>query len=108
MSNTFQDLSNLTAIPEKLLEKLSQSLLYVICQNVLEDTLSNITISEIDLGIGTLYIKHESSDIKFKFIPSDELKQQLTDTVINKLNLMEIALTEKLSNKLLEVYKDLC
>lgn len=108
MINALTDLSTLTAIPDKTLEKLFQSLIYVICQNTLEDELNEVDVTEIDIGIGILYIKHDSADIRFKFVPSDSLQKSMSDVVTKKLNLMENTLTAKLSEKLLQVYKELC
>ena len=111
MINALDDLSTLTAIPEKTLEKLMQTLAYIICQNILEEELDETScnnVSSFDIGFGTLYIKKIPGDLKYKFTPSEEFESKLNDVLTKKLNLMENILTEKLSSKLLEVYKDLC
>lgn len=108
MNNTLTDLATLTNIPEKILEKLFQSIAYIICQAVLEDTLDESDITSIDLNFGILYIKHENSELKFKFVPSKDLEDNLKETITQKLNLMENTLTDKISVKLLEIYKELC
>lgn len=108
MTNVVSDLSTFTEVPEKIIRKLMDAVGYIICQGVLEDTLSDQGITQVDFGFGNLYIKHENGEIKYKFVPSDQLASNVEGTVKNRLNLVENTLTTRLGEKLLEVYKELC
>ena len=108
MSNIVNDVSTLTTIPEKSLNKLEQKFMYAICEQIQEDILEEKEMSELDIGLGTLYIKYVGSEIKYKFIPSPDLEKAVYNTVVKKLNLMETSLNEALAKKFIDVYKDLC
>ncbi len=108
MNNIIEDVSKLTTIPEKTLNKLTQKIIYCICEQIQEDILEEKEISELDLGLGTLYIKYVGDQIKYKFIPASDLEKAVYSTVVKKLNLMETALNEALAKKFIDVYKDLC
>ena len=108
MSNIIEDVSKLTTIPEKSLVKLEQKFIYAICEQIQEDILADKEMSELDIGLGTLYIKYLGDEIKYKFIPNTNLEKAVYNTVVKKLNLMETALNEALAKKFIDVYKDLC
>ena len=108
MSNIVEDVSKLTTIPEKTFSKLEHKVIYAICEQIQEDVLEEKTMSELDIGLGVLYIKHEGAEIKYKFIPNQTFEKAVYNTVVKKLNLMESALNDTLSKKVIEVYKDLC
>lgn len=108
MINIIQDVATLSTIPEKTLNKLNQKVIYAICQAVQEDVLAGKDISELDLGIGILFIKHDKGEIKYKFVPSEYLSKSVSNTVNNKLNLLEDTLNVSLAKKFIDVYKDLC
>ena len=108
MTDTVKDVSILTTIPEKTLAKMFQKFIYCICQTVLEDITDEKEITELNIGLGTLYIKHDSNDIKYKFVPSNDLEKGVNLTVTKKLNLMENTLNTVLAKKFMNVYKDLC
>lgn len=108
MSNIVEDVSILTTIPEKSLVKLENKFIYAICEQIQEDILAEKEFSELDIGLGTLYIKYVGDQIKYKFVPNQTLEKAVYTTVVKKLNLMETALNESLVKKFIDVYKDLC
>lgn len=102
-------MSILTTIPEKALDKFHKKMIFCICESVEESCLAGEDISVLDIGIGTLYIKHDvQSQIKYHFEPSDMLQKAITQTVVNKQNLLEISLNDALAKRFMDVYKDLC
>jgi len=109
MTNIIEDLANLTTIPSKTILKLLKKEVFCICEAVEEDVLAEEAISQLDLGIGTLYIKHDNlDDIRYKFIPNKYLEKCINDTLLNKQNLLEDVLNQSLKKKFLDAYKDLC
>lgn len=111
MTNIINDVSILTTIPDKTLAKFFKKMIFCICEAVQENILdeNNIKdVTELDIGIGKLYIKHVGTDLKFHFEPSDFFKKALLATITNKKNCLKEFLDETLGKRFLEVYKDLC
>lgn len=109
MTDIVKDMATLTTIPEKSLNKFYRKMIFCICEGVAEDLLNEDNeISEMNIGIGTLYIKHSGGDIKYHFIPNDLLEKYMQQTVVNKKNVLEDLLNDALAKKFMEVYKDLC
>lgn len=73
MTKVISDVSKLTNVPVKLLEKLSDKVIYSINDAVEESVLSGEYTTDIDLGIGTLSIYLDEDCVKYKFIPSAKL-----------------------------------
>lgn len=109
MTNLIQDISTLTTLPEKTLNKLNKKALYCICESVIEDKLADEDISEIFIGIGTLYIKHDVvAGIKYHFEPSDTLAKSVMQCVSTDINPLENSLNDAIAKKFKDIYKDLC
>lgn len=104
------DLSTLTTIPEKTLEKLGAKVIYCICDALAESLAENQDKDrpvDIDLGIGTLSLIKSDDSVKYKFIPSEALETSVKQTVLNERNLLEDALEKSFVEKITNVYKDL-
>ena len=108
MTNIIDDLSLLTTIPEKTITKLLKKEIYCICEAIEEDVLEGKDLSILNLGFGVLYIKHTENEVKYKFVPTNELQKAITNTIVNKKNILEDVLNASLAAKFMEVYKDLC
>lgn len=108
MTNIINDLALLTTIPEKSITKLLKKEIYCICEAVEEDILEDKDLSILNLGIGILYIKYKDNELKYKFVPSNELQKGLINTIVNKKNILENVLNASLAKKFTEIYKDLC
>lgn len=108
--NVNKDLSALTTIPEKTLDKLNDKVLYVLCEGIQEDIKDEKDVSEFNFfDLFTLYIKHGGSEgIKYKIVPTFALEKAVNATVKNKLNLLEDTLNASLARKFMEIYKDIC
>lgn len=107
MINLIKDLSNLTDIPEKYLNKINTNELYIINDGVYNSIKSGKGVEEFDIGIGTLVIGVDGNTLKYKFIPSTELENSLKFTVKTNKNSLKISLEKSLVNKILELYEDL-
>lgn len=104
--NLIKDLSKLTTIPIDSLCLLSNKAIWCICDEVEDTILNGETITTIDIGIGNILIKNEEDEVKYKFIPSKELENNIIDTTINKKNPLKIIIEKTLINKILNTYKD--
>lgn len=71
------DLSNLSNIPEDIIDKILDLTTYCIGNAVYESLLNNDQLTEVDLGFGKLIVKHDLKDLKLKFLPSERLELDL-------------------------------
>lgn len=108
MNNVLEEVSLLTTIPEKTVEKFMQKFIYCMCEDLKEDILSGKSISDLDIGIGRIMIKYDENGIKYKFIPSQLFESNVITTLTTKENVMENFLNEALIKKFMDAYKDLC
>ena len=107
VTNIVQDLSTLTTIPYRSLEKLISKSCWCICDAVEESTLQGKNITAIDIGIGQLVVQVIDNSIQYKFIPSSRLEKYMVDTVVNKKNPMTVNLESTFVNRIVKTYKDL-
>lgn len=101
------DLSLLTSISKLSLDNLSDRTAYCISHTILECIESKDNQSEIDIGIGKLYIRIEEDQIKYKFIPSKKLEEMIAFTVINKQSPLVTKLDSALSERIENAYKSM-
>ena len=101
------DLSKITTINEQTLEKLSTKCIWCICDAVEESIYNGETLSEIELGIGTLYILIEDDSIKYKFKPNKQLETNVINTVYYEKNPLQAEIEKSLVSKFNNTYKDL-
>jgi hypothetical protein len=107
MTNVIQDVSTLTTIPLSSLQKLVGKGQDCICHSVYESILNNEEVTELDIGIGTLYIQCNSEEARYKFIPSLMLEKQVRETAQTRESPVILNVEEKLKDKIMYVYKDL-
>lgn len=101
------DLSTITTIPKDVLIKLVKKAQICVSDSLVEQSLANQEIFEIDISVGKILLKLYDDDLKFKFIPNDEFKQQCYNAIVNKENLLSKTVEKSLVTKITKVYKDL-
>ena len=101
------DLYAITGIPKLTLENLITKTNTCIGHAVWESLTTKDTITEIDLGIGILYIKLEGDNLKYKFIPSASLEDVLHFTVLNKTSPLVAKVESSIQKKIENTYKEL-
>jgi hypothetical protein len=79
----------------------------VICHSVLESIKNREEFAEIDIGIGTLYIKDTGDEVKYKFVPSDHLSSVVDSTIRLKKSPLSLRVDEVLGRRIMNTYKDL-
>ncbi len=107
MNNIIEDISKLTTIPQNALDKLVNKAMWCIGDSFQEGILLGKEITEVNIGIGTLLISNLSEEIKYKFIPNEQLEQALISIALDKKNPLELTLEKKLTSKILNTYKDI-
>lgn len=107
MYSLIEDLAILTTIPISSLQKLVSKSIYCICNCVEENKLKNENLTEINLGIGCLYINVVNNNVEYKFVPNKKLEEAIRNTLVEGKNPLTDRLEESLVNKILHVYKNL-
>lgn len=106
MIDLVSDLSKLSTIPEKDLNKLLKLILFSICDGVVDAKLNNKNEEEFDVGIGRLILRFEDNQIIYKFIPSISLESAVKDSYINDKNYLQDLIEKAASTKFYSLYKD--
>lgn len=107
MTDIINDVSVLTTIPKKSLDKLTEKESYCICSAVEESVLNADQITEMDIGIGTLCIEHVGDTLQYRFIPSKSLEGSVKETFLSKKCVLSDKLDSSLVKRITEAYKDL-
>ena len=64
-------------------------------------------VSEVDIGLGKLYIRTSGGELTYKFIPSELLLEETIKTLKNKKNAFEIEIEDTLVNRVTKLYKEI-
>ena len=107
ISKLTSDVSAITSIPKLTLEKLMDKYVLCICNSIQEALLKKENLIELDIHIGILNIKIEESAIKYKFIPSKKLEDNIAFTTIHRKSPLIIELENSLQKRIEETYKGL-
>lgn len=105
--NTITDVAKLTTIPEDALRRLMDKFVYCITDAVAEARESGNDAADMDIGIGTLAISLDDDEVRYKLIPSENLKSAVRSAIIDEQNLLERKLEQALVAKITGTYKDL-
>ena len=107
MDNIIQDVSQITTLQTKYLNKLVDIFMYCILESIQESILREESICEVDVGLGQLIINFENNELKFKFKPNQKFKTEIISTIKNNKNLLELELEQSLIDKLTRIYKEI-
>ncbi len=105
--NTIKDVSKITNIPYKYLDRLMLNLERCICHSTLENYNDRNHITECNIGIGTLVIGVTEDEVQYKFIPSHSFEEMMVNTIETKQSPLINAAEELLDSKIKQVYKEL-
>ena len=108
MENLIKDISILSTIPQDSLEKITNYANYCICDYVVEllDNSDDDTIV-IDIGIGSLSLILEDNAVRYRFVPSKTLEDNIVKTIIEEENPLVAKLEKNLSKRITAIYKEL-
>lgn len=107
ITKLLEDISTITTIPLASLQKLSDLSQQCICHAITETLLQKELITTVNIGIGKLLIKQEENSIKYKFIPSSDFEQAITDTIVNRKSPIISNAEQTLASRIIKTYKDL-
>lgn len=107
MQNLCKDLSVLTCVESKDLEKLVTMSTAIISHCIEEDIRNKDMLTVIDIGIGTLSISNVEGNIYYKFIPSSALENEVQNTYNTNKSRLKLNIEKALGSRLTNTYKDL-
>ena len=102
-----QDIAALTGLSILSLEKLSDKANLAIAHAVRESQIQKNATTEIDIGIGTLYIRVVDSEVKYKFIPSAALNSSVNYTICNNCSPLINKAEFSIKSRIEQSYKEL-
>ena len=101
------DLSTLTNIPVRYLDKMENLLEYIIIDGINDATISGENVVEFKSSIGSLLVGVEDNVVKYKFIPTETFENDLKSKIKYGQNLLKDKLEEALTERITSLYKDL-
>ena len=107
MTNLIDDLSILTSLSKSTLNDIALMAESAICHSMVESTLNFEDYAEIQIGIGTLYIKNCEDGLHYKFIPSDHLDSSLQNSIKYKRSTLNKRADETLIKRIKKTYKEM-
>lgn len=107
MTVLVNDISNLTTLSVRLLEKLNKTSITIIGHAVYESLLEGDCDTHVDTGYGTLTIHVDAESIRYRFVPNKELERVVMKTITTKTSPLKVALDKNLSDKLQNTYREL-
>lgn len=105
--NLTEDLSELTTVSQKTFERFEKVIIKIIGNAIREGELSGEGITDVVSGIGTISIKHEGDEMRFRFTPSQKLRETAVSMTRDETDPIELSLETALADKLINTYKDL-
>ena len=107
MRDLCEDLSVLTCIERKDLTKLTDMSLAVLSHCVAEDVKDKELSTQVNIGLGVLEISYQDAGIHYRFIPSDDLQNEMERTYNTGKSRLKLNIEKALGSRLSNTYKDL-
>lgn len=105
--NLINDLATITTIPATTLKKLAKKEELCILHAISENEFEGIMDTSIDIGFGTIFIRHDGDELKYGFIPSKSFEEDLKETITTGVSPLITEVETALKNKVMNTYKDL-
>lgn len=100
-----QNLSVISTVPKDMLDKLTNLSIACICDEALNQ-LDKDQLT-LDLSFGTLIVNISENTLRYRFIPSNKLDQNLQQALLEGVNPLVNLLENSLTNKFTGLYKEL-
>ena len=105
--NLIEDVAILTDVSEKTLNKFIPIIDYAICHAIHESQCAHESLTDIDLGYGTLTLKLTNDELWYKFTPSKELEKMILLTLTTHKSPIVNKIENDLQDKIDRAYKEL-
>jgi len=107
MFNLNEDLSQITTIPTRQLDKLDERRCYCINNAVVETLNEGKNSLEINIGLGYLTVEKVDQGIRYLFKPSKALEESVKQAFQGKRSELIEATASTLIDRITNAYKDL-
>lgn len=104
--NIIEDISKLSTIPQQEVELVFELYKDCICYDIHEMIKNHENHIDIDIGIGVLILDINDEEIRYKFIPSSSLENDIKYTLENDHCPLFNKLEESLHSKIMRAYKE--
>lgn len=104
--NLKEDLCWLTQIDSKSMSYIVERVKDIICYDISQSMNEHEKITEIDVGIGTLYINIDDTT-KYKFIPNDRLISEVQKTIKGNNIKLNDKISYRIAKRIENAYKEL-
>ena len=101
------DLSELYNIPKASLSKIKDTIIILLAQYTKEVQKEKESVLEVDIGIGSLYIKIDAEQVEYKFIPNKKTQKSISDCLQANKDPLQIKIEESFKKRIKEIYKEL-
>lgn len=102
-----RDLSRLSQIKESSFTKIEQMIYKIICEAILEAWEKGESQVKINIGIGDLLVDIDSDKLSCQLIVSEELEQQIINTISNRSSPLVELLEKSVIDKFENIYKEM-
>ena len=99
--------SALSGVSIKALSKLKNYINMIHSDDIYLDMRDGKSVFEIDTFEGTILIKHENNEIKYKFIPSAEFNKLVANTIETRTSSLVKSLDSSVVNAMSNIYENL-
>ena len=100
-------LSTLTTVPLHTFEKLNDVINCMHSDTIVTQLLEGKSTFELKIMEGTIYLKLENDNIKYKFIPSEDFDTIIRDSILSKKSKLIETSLDRLQRSLVNTYKDI-
>ena len=104
--NIREKIATLTTIENDSLAKINNLISCCISDAVYSSVLSDDSQVSVDLDFGTLTISRSNNELRYKFVPSAKLEEDIVKAIKEKKNALDNLVLERLKNSLVSTYKD--
>lgn len=106
-SNAVEDVSKLTQVSDKVLNKIVDLLRTTIAETFSESEEIGDDTTSVDIGIGELTILHKNDELRFRFNPSAKLQEDIKKILSGDRDIFVEKVENSLSQKISDLYKEL-
>lgn len=107
MYNIEDKMFKLTTINQESIAKFNNLVSNCISDAIFEARLQNEDSTTIDLGYGTLIVSMTNNEVRYKFVPSAKLEEDIINAIKNNVNALDSVIIDRTTKTLLATYKDL-
>lgn len=107
MIDIIKNVSKITSIPKSQLDEVVNKLDVCVAHEAIALVDEDLGSAELDIGIGTLTLSCDGSNISYEFIPSNQLEKMIISAVRSGESPLAELCLDTIKERVLAVYKEL-